>query len=204
MNTGLYIAFVLASVIVIVIPGPNVLVIISTSLSHGTRRGLQTMLGTSSAMAIQLLIAALGTSWLVEYLVRGFVWLKWAGIGYLLYLGVTHLKQLLSDPQQQPTLSAIGSYRRGFIVSLTNPKTILFFAAFLPQFATPGAEYLPQISLLSVTFLLLAMLLDGLYAVFAARLRGLLRSEHNQRYRHGLSGLLYLGAAAWLAALRKS
>jgi len=82
--------FVLVSAGIIIIPGPNLLVIISTSISHGKARGLQTVAGTTCAMILQLFIAASETAWLVSALSSGFLWLKWLGVSYLIYLGVAH------------------------------------------------------------------------------------------------------------------
>lgn len=204
MDLILYISFILASILLIVVPGPNVLVIISTSISHGTQRGLQTVIGTSSAMSIQLFIAAMGTTWMVESLSKGFEWLRWLGVGYLIYLGIMHFQKLLKDTSSQLEISASRSFGRGFIISLTNPKTILFFGAFLPQFVSSGSDYMTQITILSATFLLLATILDGLYALFAGRVSHLLQTRQLQNFQNGISGLLFFSAGIWLAILRKS
>jgi len=204
MHSILFITFVITSALLIIVPGPNVLVIVSTSIAYGAKRGLQTVLGTSSAMVIQLAVAAIGTTWLVESITKGFVWLRWLGVAYLLYLGIVNLLKLAKNESVNREASASGCYSRGFMVSLTNPKTILFFGAFLPQFVAPGADYMTQIVLLSVTFLVLATVLDSLYAILAGRVSGLLHARHTQKVQAGVSGLLYLGAGAWLAALRKS
>ncbi|MDH5632690.1 MAG: LysE family translocator [Gammaproteobacteria bacterium] len=205
MEPNLYISFIIASVVLIIIPGPNVLVIVSTSVAHGAGRGLQTVAGTSSAMVVQLLVAALGTSWVVRSVSEGFSWLRWLGVVYLVYLGASHLVRLFksADTEYVPETGR-GTFARGFAVSLTNPKTILFFSAFLPQFVSSDEAYLGQIMLLSVTFLVLATVLDSLYALLAGRLGGLARASFAQRVQHGVSGVLYLAAGAWLAALRRS
>ena len=194
--------FIIVSFGVIVIPGPNVLVIISTSLSHGTTRGLQAVAGTSLAMLIQLSIAALGTSLFVSNLAKGFMWLKWLGVTYLIYLGVKHLIALKSS--NQPPISATGSFNRGFWVSLTNPKTILFFGAFLPQFTIGSHSYLSQIILLSVTFWLMALVLDSLYAILSAKLVKLLKAKNITKYQNGFCGALYLGAGVLLSTTKKA
>lgn len=194
-------AFILVSTGLIIIPGPNVLVIISTSISHGKLRGLQTVAGTSAAMLVQLGIAALGTTWLVTALATGLFWLKWLGVIYLVYLGISHI--LRSGNSVSKPLSATGSLQRGFWVSLTNPKTILFFSAFLPQFANPVQPFLPQIFLLSVIFWLLAVVLDSSYALLSSRLAGMVKSGTLAKNHHRASGLLYLGAGAALAATRQ-
>ena len=194
--------FIIVSFGVIVIPGPNVLIIISTSVSCGRIRGLQTVAGTSLAMLIQLSISAVGTNIFVSNLTMGFVWLKWLGVAYLVYLGVLHL--LAIKRSTQSTVSATGSFNRGFWVSLTNPKTILFFSAFLPQFTVSGSHYLNQILLLSTLFWLMALLLDSLYAILSAKLVGFLNKKNVAKYQNGLSGVLLLGASALLATTKNA
>lgn len=80
MDSLLFFTFIITSVALIVIPGPNVLVVVSTSISFGTKRGIQTVLGTSSAMIVQLLIAAISTTWFVNSVSEGFEWIRWLGI----------------------------------------------------------------------------------------------------------------------------
>ena len=87
METQQLLAFIFAALVVILLPGPNVLVIISTSVINGLKSGLLTVAGTSSAMAIQLTVTAMGSAWLVETLTNGFSLLRWAGVVYLMYLG---------------------------------------------------------------------------------------------------------------------
>jgi threonine/homoserine/homoserine lactone efflux protein len=194
--------FALVSIGIILVPGPNVLVVISTSISNGKLRGVQTVAGTSIAMAIQLVIAAMATAWFVTALKAGLLWLKWAGVVYLVYLGVSHLVKASSDAMPGNSVTALGSFQRGFWVSLTNPKTILFFGAFLPQFVSPSEPYLTQIAILSVIFWILAVALDSGYALLASKLTSLLRSKELTKYQNGASGILYLGAGATLVVTR--
>lgn len=204
MDFTLYLAFIIASIALIIVPGPNVLVIVSTSATHGTRKGLQTVLGTSSAMLIQLTIAAAGTAWFVDYLSSGFQWLRWLGIGYLLFLGISHLRKILTVTKVNEVVpSTTVTFSRGFIVSLTNPKTIIFFSAFLPQFIMVGGPYNHQIMVLSATFLILATLFDSLYAILAGKAHRYLEDHTSRKLQHGISGGLILGASIWLALARK-
>jgi threonine/homoserine/homoserine lactone efflux protein len=189
--------FVLLSAAFIVIPGPNVMVIVATSLRHGRRRGLQTVAGTSLAMVVQLLVAGLGTTLFVGLLVEGLQWLKWAGVCYLVYLG---LQGLLADREIDNAHSALFSFQRGFWVSLTNPKTIFFFSAFLPQFVTPESDYATRIALLSALFWILAVVFDSAYALLSAALVRRLPAAVNSRSWYRLTGLVYLGAGAALAS----
>ncbi len=149
MDLTLYFPFIIISIGLIVVPGPNVLVIISTSIAHGKLRGLQTVLGTSSAMIVQLVVAGIATAYFIDQITNGLVILKWLGVAYLIYLGVFNLYCGLSQNPPSKQLSAAGSFVRGFFVSLTNPKTLLFFGAFLPQFITGDNPYWPQIIILS-------------------------------------------------------
>jgi homoserine/homoserine lactone efflux protein len=205
MDATLLISFVLVSVALIVVPGPNVLVIVSTSLAHGKTRGLQTVAGTTLAMALQLVVVAISTTWFVQLLTEGFSYLKWIGVLYLIYLASVHIKQALLARETNPiNITAQATFARGFLVSATNPKTILFFSAFLPQFIDSSENYVQQISLLSLTFLSLAAALDSCYALLSARLQPLLLSRNMSRMQNGLSGLLYIGASAWLAVTRRT
>ncbi|WP_237132326.1 LysE family translocator [Pseudohongiella sp. O18] len=192
--------FVLVSLGLIIVPGPNVIVIITTSVVHGRSRGMQTVAGTSAAMIIQLMVAALGTAWFVTAISEGLRWLKWLGVAYLLYLGFRHLKASLQRVAATPP-TALGSFNRGFWVSLTNPKTILFFGAFLPQFVSPGQSYLAQVAVLSSLFWVMAVTLDSLYALLSSKIASKLKSLPDSRATGLFSGGSYLGAGAALATV---
>jgi len=198
----LYLSFVVTSSVLILIPGPNVLVIVSTSIAHGSRRGLQTVLGTTAAMAIQLAVVAAASVWFVHWVAAGLVILQWLGIVYLFYLAARHFYLGISgSPRSEP--GANGSFGRGFLVSLANAKTLFFFSAFLPQFVSPGQAYAWQIGSLSLSFLVLALVGDGLYAVFAGKLSRLLAARRWHGVQHSISGTVFLGAGTWLWLLRK-
>ncbi len=196
--------FSLVSIGVIIIPGPNVLAIISICISHGKVRGLQAVAGTSAAMALQLLVAALGTTYFISVLAQGFVWLKWAGAAYLIYLGVKHLVAAFRKEQKPPIITGSGSFQRGFWVSLTNPKTILFFSAFLPQFTIESSSFLEQIALLSVLFWCLAVLLDSAYAMLSSKLAALVQAQGLAKCQNGLSGIIYFSAGSLLAGAKNT
>ena len=204
MHLELYIAFVLATTILILIPGPNVALIVANSVAHGTRYGLLTVAGTASAMVIQLTLTDLGMSRMLGSLANLFEWIRWIGVIYLVYLGIAHWLaapvDLTATKPQRKSIRTI--YLRGFLVSLTNPKTLFFFGAFFPQFLTPSAGNLPaQMILLSVTFLLLAIVLDGTWAILAGRVRWLLATHGKLRNR--ITGGTLLGAGMGLALARR-
>lgn len=204
MELSTYLTFIVISLGFIALPGPNVLVIVSTSLSEGRIKGFQTVFGIGVAMVFQLSLAILGTSWFVYTLAQGFQWLKWCGVAYLIYLGVKHLRTAVSNQQPIEKSTTVGSFGRGFFVSLTNPKTILFFGAFLPQFALGGSLFLIQLIILSVTFWLLALGVNIGYTVLASKFAITLSSKKLSKIKHGTSGVLYLGAGTVLASIKRA
>jgi homoserine/homoserine lactone efflux protein len=199
---SLFLAFVAAVTILMLIPGPNVALIVATSVAHGTRYGLLTVAGTSSAMVVQLCVTALGMTELLATIGVWFAWLRWIGVAYLLYLGLAQWRAPATDlTQARPEpRSARAVYARALLVSLTNPKTLLFYGAFFPQFVTVNDRVGAQVAVLSATFLALAVLVDGGWAVAAGRARGLLVPRG--RLRNRLSGGLLIGAGAALALAR--
>lgn len=199
----LYLSFLIVSAALIVVPGPNVLLIIATSIAHGRARGLWTVAGTSSAMILQLMVAAGGTLALANLLADAFVWVKWIGVAYLAWLGVQHLRAAMIKEHVQKPVSRNSTFWRGFMVSLTNPKTIVFFAAFLPQFVSSTAPVAPQLLLLSASFLILATLLDSCYAILAGSLKHLGEQPRFRQWQNGITGLLFTGAAVGLSLTRR-
>lgn len=203
MSLDLYLAFVAACAVLILIPGPNVALIVANSVAHGTRFGLLTVAGTSSAVVVHLALTVLGATALLNFLAASFDWLRWAGVAYLVWLGVAAWRAPAVDLSR--TEAQVRSARlicgRGFLVGLTNPKTLLFYGAFLPQFITPGPSASDQLLLLAVTFLVVAVVLDGLWAILAGRLRVLLGAH--ARLRNRLTGGLLIGAGVGLALARR-
>jgi homoserine/homoserine lactone efflux protein len=203
-DTHLFLAFVLAVTVLMLIPGPNVALIVANSVTYGFRYGLLTVAGTSSAMVVQLGLTVLGMTELLGTLGAWFEWIRWIGVAYLIYLGVT---QWRAPPVNLATIapeprSARAMYTRALLVSLTNPKTLFFYGAFFPQFVVNSRDVGTQVAVLSTTFLFLAILVDGCWALAAGRARGLL-AVHG-RLRNRISGGLLVGAGIGLALARKS
>ena len=202
MTASLYFGFVLATSLLILLPGPNVALIVANSVAYGSRYGLLTVLGTVSASALQLLLTAAGMTAILGSLVHWFDWVRWIGAAYLLYLGLRQWRAPATDltaVRAQPKSVRV-IMLRAFLVSLTNPKTLLFYGAFLPQFINPHAALAPQFALLAPTYLVVALLLDSAWAMAASRARGLLASRG--RLRNRLSGGMLMGAGVGLALAR--
>ena len=206
IDTSLLVSFVIVASAIIVMPGPNVLVTIATSLTHGHVRGMQVVAGTLAAMAIQLYIAAAGTALLAEFLAEAFRVVKWGGAAYLLYLGIGRLRAALAHDTTDSLdgVTARGSFIRGFTVGITNPKTILFFGAFLPQFVTETLPVSRQLFVLSVTFLVLAAFFDSLYVLAASKASEVARTPICRRWLDGCAGALLIGSSVGLAVARRA
>jgi len=203
MSLELYLAFVAATIVLILIPGPNVALIVANSVAYGSRHGLVTVAGTSAAMVIQLALTVMGLSGLLALMAEWFEVLRWLGVAYLVYLG---LMALLAAPTDLTKVRAAGissarTFTRGFLVSLTNPKTLLFYSAFLPQFVSPGTDASAQLLLLAATFLVIAAVLDSGWALLASKVSRFL--SVTGRLRNHITGTFYLSAAAGLALARK-
>jgi homoserine/homoserine lactone efflux protein len=199
MHISLYLGFVLASAILMLIPGPNVSLIVANSIAYCTRHGLLTVAGTSSAIVVQLAFATLGLTATLDMLAGWFEWIRWIGVAYLVYLGVRQWAAApidLTRTRPQPRSVRVIALR-GFLISLTNPKTLLFYGAFFPQFLSPDAPMVRQVMLLSLTFLLVAVTLDTGWALLAGRVRGVLAIRG--RLRNRLSGGFLIGAGIGLA-----
>lgn len=202
MDSSLFLAFIAAVIVLMLIPGPNVALIIANSVAYGPKYGFLTVAGTSSAMVAQLCLTALGMAELLGTLGIWFTWLRWIGVAYLIYLGIAQLRAPSIDPNTKTPEPKSGRavFMRALLVSLTNPKTLLFYSAFFPQFITLNHDVGEQITLLSVTFLTLAVLVDGGWALIAGRARRLLAARGHLRNK--LSAGFFIGAGAALAFAR--
>lgn len=196
-------AFALAASALMLTPGPNVALIVSNSAAYGTRYGLLTVVGTATAMVVQLGLTVFGMTALLGAIAGWLGWLRFIGVAYLVYLGVKQWRAApvdLSIAAPEPR-SPRSIFARGFLISMTNPKTLLFYAAFFPQFVSAKQPMPGQLAVLSAIFLSLAILFDGTWALVAGRARGLLRRE--PRLRNRVSGGLLVAAGLGLALARK-
>jgi threonine/homoserine/homoserine lactone efflux protein len=202
MTLELYLIFVLASALLVATPGPNVALVVGTSLRYGARTGLLTVGGVNLGLVLQLSAVAAGLTWIVELFAHHFDLIRYIGAAYLALLG---LQQLFAKPKADegapPVLRGDHAFARGFAVAFANPKTLIFHAAFLPQFLGPGTDR-ADLWLLAATFAAIGALGDGLYALFAARARAAV-TERTRRIADRASGAILLGGAAVLLAARR-
>jgi threonine/homoserine/homoserine lactone efflux protein len=199
--------FAIAALALIVIPGPAVLYIVSQSVGHGRRSGLAAVAGVELGAFVHVAGAALGVSAIIASSATAFSVLKLAGGAYLIVLGIKRLRERDADPGQDALPARVrplkATFRQGMIVSALNPKTALFFLAFLPQFVDPERGHAAlQAAVLGVLFVAIATLSDSVWALgsgsFATLLRASARARRVERYVSG--GILVgLGVLATLA-----
>jgi len=199
-----WIAVALACVAIIIVPGPTVTVIIANSLRHGPRAGLLNVAGTQFGLALMVIVMAFGLSAIVAFLGTAFFWLKLAGAAYLIWLGIRLWRSdgtLGSANGGRPPGGSF--FWQGFVVIWCNPKALLFFGAFIPQFIDPAGNTVMQTLLLGGTFIVVAAVLDASYALLAGG-TGALLSRRNVRLVEMFSGTCLIGGGIWLALTRRS
>lgn len=208
MNVDLYIAYLIAASLLIALPGPTVMLVTSISMRRGTRAGLIAVVGSTVAAALQLAVVVAGLASVVALLGSSFELIRWVGVAYLIYLGLSAWLTPAAPNSIQPPSRVIAPGLRegaqGFVVTLTNPKTLLFHGAFLPQFVDPGLPALPQMLVLAITFVAIAGLGDSLWALVAARIGSTFVSSRARRLIDRLSGSLLICAGLALATVRRA
>ena len=202
MSLELYLAYVLACAVITLIPGPTVTVIIANSLAHGARAGLLNVAGTQLGLALMMAILVVGLSSVIAAMGWLFDWLRWAGAAYLVWLGWQLLRspEAIAEARSFPAPRG-GFFLQGFLVLMANPKALLWFGAFIPQFVDPKGNYVAQIVLLGVTAMAVALVSDGAYAVLTGR-AGTFLSRRRVRLVSRLSGAFLVGGGLWLAFTR--
>ena len=202
MSLELYLAYIVACAVIALVPGPTVTVIVANSLAHGARAGLLNVAGTQLGLALMMAILVVGLSSVIAAMGWLFDWLRWAGAAYLVYLGW----RLLRSPdrihlEQANAVPRGGFVMQGFLVLMANPKALLWFGAFIPQFVDPGGNYVGQIVLLGATAMAVALVSDGAYAVVTGR-AGAWLSKSRVRLVSRVSGGFLIGGGVWLALTR--
>ena len=196
------VALVAATIVLILIPGPNVALIVANSLRHGLRFGLVTALGTTVGIAVQLFIVMAGFAALVERIAGALSVVKWLGVAYLVFLGIRAWREPAADLSVIKAQTSGNVFWHGVLLAIINPKTLLFNAAFLPQFIGNTSNPGGQLLLLSAVFLGVIICGDALWAVFAASARrGLSRYGH---LRNRITGGFLMAAGLGLAFSRRN
>jgi threonine/homoserine/homoserine lactone efflux protein len=203
MPIELYLAYLAACLAVVIVPGPTATLNVANSLNHGIRAGLANVAGTQAGLAVFIGILMVGLAAVIEAMGALFDWLRLAGAAYLIWLGWKLLRAKAAEAGSMMPLPKPrgGFFLQGFLVTLSNPKTLLFFGAFIPQFIRADAAAAPQILLLGLTAMACALVFDSAYAVLTAR-AGRFVSARRLRLASRCSGAVLMGGGLWLAFSR--
>lgn len=203
MSFEQWLAFAAASAVLLAIPGPTILLVISYALGHGRRAAKATVAGVALGDFTAMTASMLGLGALLATSATLFTLLKWIGAAYLIYLGIKLWRAPVSDrpldldPQDAPKGSAWRILAHTYAVTALNPKSIVFFVAFLPQFMDSTQPALPQMAIFEATFLALAILNAAIYALLASAARRSIRKPSVQSAVNRVGGTLMIGAGCW-------
>lgn len=199
MNPELWLAYVATILILMSTPGPSHLLMLSNSLGNGFNRALATAAGDLSANIVQMTVASLGVVGLIYSSQTFFAFIKWAGVSYLIYMGVSQFRKQF-DPSiavQSHVRTRRSLYWQGFVTSASNPKAVIFFAALFPQFVNPAGSVVSQSVLLGVTY----VVIDGCFLMTYGSFAGWIQTRfqrHVGRHMNRISGALLVVAAILL------
>jgi threonine/homoserine/homoserine lactone efflux protein len=203
MTLELYAAYLVACLIVVLVPGPTVTLILANSIRHGTRAGLANVLGTQVGLAVMIGVVGVGLTSLIEAMGHWFDWLRLAGAAYLIWLGWKMIRSAGIASATTPSRPPRGGFLlQGALVALSNPKTLVFFGAFFPQFIDPARDHGLQILIMGLTAMLFAAVSDSAYALAAGR-AGRALSAQRVRLMSRVSGAFLVGGGMWLAFSRR-
>ena len=202
MSLSVYFTFLLACIVVVIVPGPSVTLIVASSLRHGRRAGMLNVAGTQFGLLLTVGIVLLGLASLIAAMGAWFIWLRLVGAAYLIWLGC---KLLMASGEiavgTAPRTPRAGFFVQGLAVALSNPKTLLFFGAFFPQFMDPNRDFTLQVLIMGATAMAVAAISDSAYALLASR-AGAALSRRRVRLMTRASGGMLIGGGVWLALSR--
>jgi threonine/homoserine/homoserine lactone efflux protein len=197
--------YVAACFLFSVIPGPSVSVVVANALARGTKAGLLTILGTNLSVFSLVLVVAAGLQTVVALVASAFIVIKLAGAAYLVWIGwrMFMSRGHLDLTRRGEDLPLWRYVVRGALVSYSNPKTLLFLGAFLPQFIDPARPAFPQIVVLGLIVEAVATTTDTIYAVLAGQMRHLL-TEGRVKAMNRVAGAILMIGGVWLALVRRN
>lgn len=207
MDWALWISFVGTVVIMALTPGPSVLLATANSMKYGTKKTTGTILGDLTANLLQMILASLGLASIVISSGELFQTIKWLGVIYLIYIGIN---KIVSNPKihfDKSNVEARGFwslYGEGFLMSAANPKAIIFFAALFPLFIDESLPFLPQVTILGITFLVLDGLSLFIYSFFATKLKSYLEDNEKVHMQNRIVGTLLILSGFMLSMVKRT
>jgi homoserine/homoserine lactone efflux protein len=207
MDLSVWLTYFLATLILSISPGPGVFSSISSGLHHGFRLGLWNGVGMQAANVLMVIVVSLGLGAVLLASETLFTAVKWAGVIYLIYLGVVTWRApprgFTEDADDHET-TARGVFMRGFWVNATNPKGIIFFAAILPQFIDVARPQMPQYAIFASTTFAVDLVIMMAYTALAAKVLAVMRDEKHLRYVNRTLGGAFIAAGLALASFRRA
>lgn len=208
MSLQTWLLYVAAVFVLTVTPGPSVLMCVTNGVHYGASRAFFSAIGSVTAVVGIMACSAVGLGAVLAASGPLFGIIKWCGVAYLLYVGITTYRLTTANfdlPTQALSYSSRrGLYAKGLLVGASNPKALLFFTAFFPQFIDPLAPQVPQFLILGATFVCFELFWLMFYASFASRVSPWLRVRGRARVFNRVSGLTFIGASALLATVKRS
>lgn len=192
-------ALTVATVVLVMIPGPNVALIVANSIRYGFRMGATTALGVTCGNAIQLVLVVLGMTAIIQFAAEALTWIRWAGVAYLVYLGIRTWNAPADDLGSVEAAPAV--FWRAVLIAAINPKTLLFIAAFLPQFVVPGGGLAGHPAIVAAVFMAVLLAGDLVWALMAGSARGLM--DRYSAARNRITGAFLVAAGVGLALSRR-
>ncbi|HEX2527564.1 MAG TPA: LysE family translocator [Geminicoccus sp.] len=205
MGLSVWLAFVATAIGILVIPGPTISLVMSYALSQGSRAAAAIVAGVALGDLTAMSLSLVGLGALLATSATLFTALKWIGATYLVYLGIKLWRAPLEAADTTATtVPAKVMFGHAWLVTALNPKSIVFFVAFVPQFIDPHRPYLPQALILIATFVVLAAANAGAYALVASRLKSAIRRPSVQRWVNRTGGTVLVGAGVAAVAWKRT
>jgi len=201
MDPTLWLAFVAAAFVMLIIPGPTILLVIGQSLGGGARNAVPLVAGVALGDLTAMTLSLAGMGALLAASATAFMAVKWAGAAYLVWLGLKMWRAPVTA-EAAPPLPAGRALREAWLVTALNPKGIIFFVAFVPQFIDPASPFAPQAAILVATFVTMAAANALVYATLASRLSGAVRRPDLRRLLNRVGGAVLMSAGLAIALRR--
>ncbi len=199
------IAYLIASVIIVAVPGPNILLIVNDSITHGFRKSAVTAMGIASGMGFLFFLSLAGVTTLLMMFSWLFFLIKWVGVCYFFYLGIS---QIISSFKSNHEISDKIKEKRtfftkGFLISVTNPKGLVFAGAFFPQFLNKDSDMISQVIILCGGFLIISLIIGISYALCCDTVSKLIKDKSFKNHMNRISGVLLIFFGIGLAFARE-
>ena len=207
MNLTLWFSFIGTVLIIAFTPGPSVLLATANSMNHGVKKTIGTILGDLSANFLQIILSSLGLATIIMTSGEVFYAIKWFGVAYLFYMGITKILSRTKTEnfnEKKKEKSFFNLYGEGFMMSASNPKPIVFFAALFPLFIDQNLSFIPQVVILGLTYLVIDGISLLIYVHFASRLKNYLEDNEKIQLQNKIIGTLLVFSGLMLSMVKRT